>query len=88
MQVTLTSKNHSREHTFNLVVRENEIILTTPNGDEFANLTVCTAETDVKQEDGTYKTVPTDDFFISFDAPVETKTSKESAYVVVGGRDN
>ena len=88
MQVTLTSKKHNRQHTFNLVIRDEEIILTTPDGEEFASLVVSTGEKDIKQEDGTYKTVPTDDFFISFDAPLETKTDKNSAYVVVGDSDN
>lgn len=36
MKVTLTSKNHGQKHSFNLVVRDQEIVLTTPDGEEFA----------------------------------------------------
>ena len=65
MQVTLQATNHDRQHTFNLVVRDNEILLTTPDGAEIASLSVQTMETDVLVDEK-YKTVPTDNFFICF----------------------
>lgn len=82
MQVTLTSKNHNREHSFNLVVREHEIVLTTPDGEEFATLQVETSENDVLQDDS-YKTVPTNCFFLNFCPARDSRCDKGSAWVNV-----
>lgn len=82
MQVTLTSKNHGQKHSFNLVVRDQEIVLTTADGEEFAHLAVETSENDIETDDG-YETVPTKNFFVNFTPAGAAVAGKSTAFVVV-----
>lgn len=97
MQVTLLSKNHQREHTFNIVVRDDEILFTTPDGTEFASMRVETSETDIlspgryADDDGPalgrYTTIPTNSFFLSYLPTQDSLAGKETAWVAVADEE-
>jgi len=79
MKVTLQSDDkHDRKHSFNVVVRDHELLLTTPEGKAIASLVVQTMERDVKGEDDKYHTEPTDNFWVCF-RPSEFSGMKDAA---------
>lgn len=64
MQLSLKSTNHDKDHKFTLVIRDKELIFTTPDGDEICSITVQTME-----DDRASKAEPTANFWMVFDAP-------------------
>lgn len=77
MQLSLKSTNHNREHKFTLVVRDKELIFTTPDGDEICSITVQTME-----DDRLGKAEPTSNFWLVFDAP-DVQLDKNIAEAIV-----
>ena len=82
MQVKLNSSNYNHVHTFNIIVRDKELVLTTPKGDEIASICVETMEMDVQNDERKYRTVPTKNFFVSF-SPAENTCGKDVGHAWV-----
>jgi len=82
VEVTLTSRNYGRKHSFSLVQHEGEInAVLIVDGNAVASLSVETMTKDVKDDDGDYHTKPSDNFFITFSA-VEPVCKKECSATV------
>ena len=63
----MKSTNYPKiNHEVIFIKRKNEIVFALPNGEEIASIKVCTMEMDEKQENGKYKSVPTDNFWLQF----------------------
>ena len=85
VEVTLQSSlwgsdenKYKGEHTFRLVAGDKELILTTPDGQEIARITVQTLTKDIRDEEGDYHTKPSKNFTVCFEA-VENGGSKNTA---------
>lgn len=64
-EITLKSTNYGREHSFVLIEKDGELLLSA-EGRTFAKLTLQTMEKDVKDDDGDYHTKPSNNFFVCF----------------------
>ena len=82
MKVNLKSINYGHEHAFNIVIRDKELVLTTPDGSEIASIIAETMEMDVQNDEGRYRTVPTKNFFVAF-RPAENTCGKDVGHAWV-----
>lgn len=82
MRVELKASNYDRKHSFNVIMRPNELLLTTPDGKEIASIVIETMEKDSIQADGKFATEPTNNFFVWF-RPADTTCGRDVAHAWV-----
>lgn len=82
----LTSSNRPEfKHEIIFVYRDNEVIIAAPDGKEIATIKTETMMNDVKGEDGSWKSVPTKSFWVSFSAKEHTGDKYAAGVVNVDG---